>query len=362
MQIKINYGVGAGVFPTSCAEQVKRASLCDLKVLWLICAKGGAAEIDELCAFAGASESEVISSLSYWRGAGVIEAELPKSTGKGQKKPEPQKGTPKKLSRTDEPPLYTSEEIADVLEKNTDMASFIDECQRIIGKMFNIHEVKVLVELVDFLGLDFEYIMLVLTHCVSKGKTSMPYVRTTAYQLYNDGITSAEELSEELQRRERAASVEGRIRKLFGIGTRSLIADEKKAISAWVNHMNYPMEMVEKAYECAVEATGTATIKYVNRILERWFDESIRTIADVERDSRAHELAMSVPKRQKKGAGKTEPPSQNSSFDTDEFFEAAIRRSLGDALKEQAEATNSNIDTDKLFDDLVHHKIGGEEK
>ncbi len=362
MLIKINYGVGAGVFPTSCAEQVKRASLSDLKVLWLICAKGGAVEMSELCDFAGASESEVMSSLSYWRGAGVIECEIPKAADKGQKAPEPQAQKPKKIARADALPEYTSDEIANILEKNTELSSLIDECQRIMGKMFNIHEVNVLIGLVDYLDLDCDYIMLLLTYCVAHGKKTLHYAEKTAFGFYDSGITTVEALSAELQRRENVASVEGKIRTLFGLGGRALTTKEKKEISAWINDWGFSFDIIEKAYETTVDATGGASLHYANSVLERWNSEGIRTLEQINASAEKFEAEKAQKKTKKSPKNKGESENQNSSFDTDEFFEAAIRRSLGGALKEHMEETNSNIDTDKLFEDLVHHKIGGEKK
>ena len=58
-----------------------------------------------------------------------------------------------------------------------------------------------------------------------------------------------------------------------------------------------------------------ASLPYANSVLERWFKEGHRTLEDIE---------MSYKKNAEgKGAGE-------SSFDTDDFFEAAIKRALGD--------------------------------
>ena len=329
MLIKINYGVGAGVFPTSCAEQIKRASLCDLKVLWLICAKGGMVEISELCDFARAGESEIVSSLSYWRGAGVIECEMPKAASVEQKTTEKQAANQKKVARIDALPEYTSDEIACILEKNTELSTFISECQRIMGKMFNIHEVNVLIGLVDYLDLDCDYIMLLLTYCVSHGKKTLHYAEKTAFGFYDSGITTVDALSAELQRRENVASVEGRIRALFGIGGRALTAKEKKEISAWINDWGFSFEIIEKAYETTVDATGGASLHYAHSVLDRWNAEGIRTIEQIDASAEKYKAEKQEKSTAKKsGKGKAQD-NQNSSFNTDEFFEAAIRRSLG---------------------------------
>ena len=319
MKIKVNYGSQACVFPTFCTEQIKRASLCDIKVLWLLCSKGGNVTGDELCDFAGATESEVMSSLSFWRGAGVIDIEGAPISDK-----KPESDTQKKLKRDDKLPEYTGDELAGILESNRELEGFIGECQSIMGKMFNIHEVNIIIGLVDYLDLDFEYIMILLTYCVAHGKRTLHYAEKTAFGFYDEGITSAEALKCELQRREAVASMEGKIKELYGMVARALTTKQKGYIDSWINGMGYSFEMIRRAYEVTADSTERVNMSYTNTILERWNSEGIRTLEDVERSDKEYQAQKS-----KSTSGKKQSKGTASSFDTDEFFEAAIRRSLG---------------------------------
>jgi DnaD/phage-associated family protein len=156
--------------------------------------------------------------------------------------------------------------------------------------------------------------MMLLTYCASIGKKTLHYAEKTAFALYDMGITDAAQLSEELKRRESVAHAEGKIRSLFGIGARAFTTKEKKFISSWINDMNYSIEIIEKAYEVTADATGNASMPYANSILERWNAASLRTLEEIEESY-------------KTGQGKA---AKEGSFDTDSFFEAAVRRSLGE--------------------------------
>lgn len=360
MRLKINYGTEVGVFPVSCSEHVKRASVCDMRVLWMVCAHGGNVELSELCAFASANEDDVISSLSYWRGAGVISADgvaepnqeadihmsgsdesdtSVKSSQAPSDKPSTEQGKGgKRLKSADGLPIYTSEELTCLLEQDMDYEKFIGECQRIMGKMFSIHEVGVLVGLIDYLGLDFEYVMILLTYCVSHGKKTLHYVEKTAFGLYDSGVTGTEELTAELRRREAAASAEGQIRKIFGIGTRTLTTKEKKEISTWINVFGFSFDIIQKAYEVTADATGGTSLHYANSVLERWHSEGLTTLESIEEaearyvSERAAETAGKAKSKKQKAGGapkQGQGDGSDSSFDTDEFFNAAVRRSLG---------------------------------
>jgi DnaD/phage-associated family protein len=230
-----------------------------------------------------------------------------------EKKAEPAK---KKMKRSEELPSYTSDEISDYLEKHQETAMLIHECHNILGKMLNVKEINVLIGFLDYLRLDCEYIMMLLTYCMSIGKDSLHYAETLAFALYDAGITTGAQLAEELKRRENAAAAEGKIRQMFGVGARALTTKERKFISSWINDFRYPVEIIEKAYETTADATGKGSFAYANAILERWNSEGLRTLEEIEAANKQ----------------KSETPSEGS-FDTDSFFEAAVRRSLGEDFK-----------------------------
>ena len=320
MKYKINYGASVGCFPKSALDTVKRAGADELKVLLFLCSCEGNADERKLVKLTGLKTESVRDALCFWRGAGIINAEDGEPTVVVETEeivtvtPEQKKAEPKKkLQRSEELPNYTSKELSDILEQRSDTATLINECQNIMGKIFNVREINVLIGLCDYLTLDTEYIMILLTYCMSVGKKNLHFAEKLAFSLYDAGITTAEELSEELRRRELREGAEGRIRTLFGIGERAFTSKEKKMISAWIGDMGYPIEIIEKAYEATADATGKGSLPYANSILERWYSEGLKTLEDIEA-----------------AAAKRKGETSDGSFNTDDFFDAAIKRALGD--------------------------------
>jgi DnaD/phage-associated family protein len=325
----INYGNKVAVIPEKALEVSARAGALEMRVLLGLCSCGGSVDLKKLAKSTSCSEDDVKSALAFWRGAGIIElcdskdvpAEVSgevdvSSSALAEKAEEPARSAAtKKLRRADELPQYTSDQLSDILEQRKETATLIDECQHIMGKVFNVKEINVLMGLVDYLELDCEYIMMLLSYCVSLGKKTLHYAEKLAFALYDAGITTGEQLSEELRRRELAADAEGKIRSLFGVGERAFTTKEKKFISAWINDMKYSVEIIEKAYEVTADATGKGSIPYANSILERWYSEGLKTLEDIE--------ASHKKKAEQKDTG-------NSSFDMDDFFAAAVKRALGD--------------------------------
>lgn len=334
MKYRINYGDAVGVFPKSALDVIKRAGEGEIKVLLCVCACEGNVDEKKLSRLSGVSADGVRDALAFWRGAGVIEsADAPvalqedtdergdeRADERGdEKEPReveaPKKSASKKLSRSEELPNYTSEELAEILESRTETATLINECQNIMGKVFSVREINVLMGFVDYLSLDCEYIMILLTYCMSIGKKTLHYAEKLAFALYDEGICTASELSEEIRRRELAAASEGKIRSMFGVGERALTSKEKKFIASWTGEMGFGLDIIERAYEETANTTGNASFAYANSILERWYSEGLRTLEEVEASY-----------NKKKEEGK----KSQGSFDTDSFFEAAVRRALGD--------------------------------
>ena len=77
------------------------------------------------------------------------------------------------------------------------------------------------------------------------------------------------------------------------------------------------MEIIEKAYETTINNIGKASVDYCNGILCRWFDAGYRTLEEVEAASEQYRH------------DKTGVTDKAGSFETDDFFEAALRRSYG---------------------------------
>ena len=73
MKYKINYGSRVAVMPEGAIESLARAGEADLRVLVALCYYGGSADMKKLSKKTSCSEEQIRESLSFWRGAGVIE-------------------------------------------------------------------------------------------------------------------------------------------------------------------------------------------------------------------------------------------------------------------------------------------------
>ena len=319
-KVQINYKdnkLGGGLF-----EVLKNADEEDLRVLLaLILTAGEDNEVEtaQICDGLDISESELSASLKYFKGAGLLT--VPKKSRKKSEGAEKKEKTEIESAHKDGKvnkqtlPSYTTDELAALMKKRKITSGFIGEASRVYGKMFNQHEVEMIVRMIDYIGFDEESVLLLLSY-YSKQKKPIRYIEKTALEFYDEGITTAAMLAEKLCAMDKLNSAEGKIRAIFGMNNRSLTTKEKKCIKAWIEKMGFDIEMIRLAYDKTVDATHEPSVAYANAILERWSADGIDT---PEKVSEADE------KRDEGKAGRVE-----RSFDTNDFFEAALKRSYGD--------------------------------
>ena len=327
MEWKWNYGQGVLTLPAAVLDT--DATPEQLRVLlWLASDPTLFAKPAQLAKLAGCERDGITEVLRFWQDAGILaggrERDLqakpvPKKAAAARKagKAEDAEAKPAMvLARADELPNYTTAQLADLLERNQSLKLLIEEAQRVWGKLFNPYELQILVGISDHLGLDNEYILLLLAHCKRMEMQSLREVERYAIRLVDSGVTRTAALEEFIRGAEARRTLEGKVRAVFGLGERPLSAKEQKMLSAWSSY-GYGADIVRKAYDITVDSIGQASLPYTNSILERWHSEGLETAAQID--------ARLDAEREKKG----QTPRQGS-FDTDDFFEAALRRSYSD--------------------------------
>lgn len=311
MSFQFVYGARVSVLPHAIGAHIDKATKKDIRIILELAAAPDAPP-SQIADAAGVTISEVESAIAFWRGTGVLVA----AEGESVAAPAPVPTAPAvKVIAEKGLPSYSTEELSEVLSRRAELAQLINDAQQAFGKVFNTHEIAIIAGLADYLGLDEEYILLLLTHCRHMEKKSLRYAEKMAITLHDEGIHDAKALEERLHNIEIMAKASGKVRAMFGINSRALTTKEKTMIEKWVCTMRYDEEILRRAYEITVDSTTKPSIPYANSILERWFAEGYRTLDDVE-------AALAEYRRKKAGDG--------SSFDVDEFFEAALRRTYGE--------------------------------
>ena len=320
--IKIKYRKGN--IPSNLAEILKAADetdLCILVSLMMLADGDGEVNLSEVANTVGFDEADIKGSVKFWRGAGFIENAS--SSAKKQESSAPEKKAPAVktahrngvVETSSDLKEYSSSELAGIMERRVVSAQFVDEAQRVLGKIFRTYDTGILVGMVDRLGFEEEAVLVILNYIASKGKKTLRYAETVAIALYDEGITETPAVIERIDRMEKAGETVSKIKIMFGIGDRALTTTEKRMFTSWTEKLDFDAEVIKMAYDITVDNTQKPLPRYTNGILERWYSEGLRTADDVRRfiDKQSESKSQAA-----------------KSYDADDFFEAALQRSYED--------------------------------
>ena len=187
-----------------------------------------------------------------------------------------------------ERPAYTEDDIRRQMElPRSGFRKLVGEVQRCLGKVLSTEELKLLLSMVEYLGLPAEVVNILVHSCVernrARGAGRMPSMRTVekeAYRWADERIDTVEKAAAYMQNQNVRSSRLTELCQLLGITDRRLSAAEERYLQSWID-MGFSNEVVSLAYERTCANTGGLTWKYMSRILESWNSQGLYTVDQI---------------------------------------------------------------------------------
>lgn len=197
-----------------------------------------------------------------------------------------------------ERPGYSEKDVLEAMDGDPDFRGLYGEVQRLLGRSLNTEELKILLGFVRYLGMTPELISVLVCYCKErarrKGSSRNPSLRSIekeAYAWAERGIDSVEDAAAFIQAQNVRNSRLYRLMNLLQIRGRNLTAAEERYAQSWLD-MELSEELIAMAYERTCLNTGGLNWAYMNKILQRWHEQGLRTAEDV----RTGDRKTSVPK------------------------------------------------------------------
>ena len=118
----------------------------------------------------------------------------------------------------------------------------------------------------------------------------------------------------------------GILRRLMNLGNRLLTEGELAAMARWRQEYGFRYEIIYRAYQITLQNRGEYGLPYMDAILRKWHEAKLTTVEAIN----AYEQGFREEKNRSRRAAAAAPALQSSSFDTDDFFMAAVKRSFGE--------------------------------
>lgn len=267
-------------------------------------------------------ESDVIKAWKYWMKAGLISigedgavtflssehreipqrSDAPKAAKAPSAKPDAE-ASPKRDIPMDE--------ITRRVEGDKALSDTFKMAQLIWGKPLTQSEIKALYSFIEWYSFSNEVLLMLLEYCAADERTkNIKYMESVAESWYNDGITTVRAAEKVIKKKERERTMLKKCAQMFGLG-RAFSDREAEYISNWTVDLGMSEAMLKEAYARTTLNTGKLSFQYMNKILQSWAKDGIKTISAL-RD------AESSRKGSKLSAGK---PASNYDFDDIERME-----------------------------------------
>jgi len=187
-----------------------------------------------------------------------------------------------------ERPSYTERDVISAMDSDRDFKSIYGEVQRILGRVLNTEELKIILSFQRYLGMTPEVICLLINYCKErsrqKGSLRNPSLRTIekeAYAWAERGIDTMEEAAAFILSQNQRDSQLGQLMQVLQIHGRKLTATEEKYACQWLE-MGFQPDAIAIAYDRTRVNIGNLNWSYMNKILTRWHQEGIHTAEEVE--------------------------------------------------------------------------------
>ncbi len=366
MKYEINLGAWNSIFAVPAAvvdNHLKLAGSAQLKVLlWVLRHAGTQNEPETIGKALGLSRADVCDAMQYWIAAGLVlnhegfltppaaaeqptaavspvpaaAAEVPvpaAAASAHEEKPVEEPSSPavpeepaeQKPRRTARPRQLSTLEVTERINATDEIRYMIDAAEAIFTRPLTTPEMGALVNLYDWDGLPGDVIIMIIQYALSNGKCNMSYIEKMAVSWAAEGINTHEKAEAKVRWLDARNEAWNRVCRLFGIEKRPPSAAESESVTRWMTDWKFTDDMIREAYNRCVDSTGKVKFNYINKILERWYKQNLRTLQDVRAENeRKPEKAAA----ENRTAGKQTAPAKDQSYDLDEFEKMTLYEDL----------------------------------
>ncbi len=303
-------------------KHIRLAGSVQLKVLlWMMRHSAEEKNMDEMSKDLGVSVADCSDALTFWSEMGLLVAEdknfAPEKVAEKVTEPviENKKQELKRILPEIEAIKPTAQQIAARGDESEEIRFLFNEAQMRLGKTIGHDGQAVLLMMHDSYGLPVEVIVTIIEYCVSVGKTSTSYIAKIGKDWGEREIDSLEKADEVINELKASDEMWGEFRLRTGVSTPRPTSAQMKYLNRWKNEYGFTMDMIFLAYEETANNIQKMSFQYMDKILKNWFENGLRTPADVEKAKYERSVAS------QQAATKTEnKQKKKTSYNIDEVL------------------------------------------
>lgn len=234
----------------------------------------------------GLLETDVLKALAYWDEVGLLSMRTIDAYGnvsieikESQSLLRPEAKPPEKTSAKD---LSSKEE----LPSQGNRSPLLDEISQLMGRPLSSSDAEKFLYFKEKYHFPEEVIILLVQHCVSKGKTNMRYIETVAISWDSQGIKTQDLAQQNIRKHEDKWMNYRKVLSYLGINDKDVPKPQEDLLEKWFYTYGFTTDMILKACDIGYNTLGKVEMGYINGILRSWLKDEIKTLEDLEKHER----------------------------------------------------------------------------
>lgn len=271
------------------------------------------------------TEADVLRALRYWKKTDVLDVSFDASgsltgitfyplpvrqepaTESAAAKEQPVSADIPAVSQPSSSKLSLSPDKIRELKGNDEVRQLLFIAEQYLGKTLTPTDMETLLYLYDEVHLSADLMEYLIEYCVSKGSTSMAYIKKVGLAWAEQKIATVNQAKEETNLYNKNYFT---VLRAFGIKNRNPLEKEIQYMNLWLNQYGFTMDIIQEACSRTVLATGKASFSYADSILESWFKNGVHHLSDVD----SLDQSFQQKKAAKTSAPKPKPAAAKNKF------------------------------------------------
>lgn len=293
----INIGELSNTFsvPSRVADKlIKLSGAVQLKVL-LVALNHNPANIipEDIAEKLSISIPDVTDALNYWVDSGVLtNTDISATKNEGSS----EKTEPKRMVAKPQIEKPSREDVTKRGAESPEIAFLFREAQLKFGRFLRPTESSTLLWLHDDEGFSVPLILILLSFAVNEGKPTTGFIERTAINWIKNGVDTVEAAEQAIAVHNAKKSAWNKVMSAFGIDKRMPSSKEADYAYKWINEYGFDGTILHLAYEACVDSAGKFSMQYINKILENWHKNGVKTPDDVKALNDASKKTETKPK------------------------------------------------------------------
>lgn len=289
------------VLPGAVAECLPAAGAEQLRVLLWFSRRGTDFDVAACAAALGMSELECVGCLNYWVEKGILCCD-------GAVAASVESAPVKQARPAAVKPLW--KEVLAYQQEHKEFNDFLQEVSARLGRALNHSDNATLLYLITTAGVPQTSVLLATAYAVSIDKASMRYIESLVLGWVDEDIVTPEQVDGKIRELTETRKSADKVEKILAL-PRPLNAAQAKTAHKWLTAWCFSDAMLQHAQTLTLENCDKFSVAYMDKILERWHAEGVKSPDRIE-----------APKTKKKGPASTNP--EQSSLDS-EFEEQLLK-------------------------------------